>query len=276
MYKSLKVLKNIVYQDNEMQVSMYEELYERAFTENRNYELVYEFENTSLQFDGNLLSMQFNEQKCLALVLKEESIYVKFAKEQEKRKYEKKLVNTITHELRTPLNGIISMFEVMKKKNRDPEIHDLIRVGLNTSFLLLNLINDILDFAQIEAKQLQVVNALFTLDSIIHECCELVAFQIEKKGLKLEVDISEDVPKRILSDKNRYRQILLNLLSNAIKFTSHGFIQIAISFNHNTFMLYTAIRDTGIGISQEDQAKLFQEFGKLSSSSQMNSQGNKK
>jgi signal transduction histidine kinase len=263
-------------QDNSEENSLYKDLFEKNEVEERNVvnnQFKFTHNEKIYKFDVVLLSIEFNNTKCIATILKDETVYLKLQKEKLKRKYQKKLMAKVTHELRTPLNGIISMFDLLQLKVTEKSLQKYIKVGKNGSYLLLNLINDILDFAQIEAQELKISISNFNVQDLLDECCDLVEFQIHKKHLQLEMIVNPNVPRIVCSDKNRYRQILLNLFSNAIKFTFQGSIQIEVWFQLQDSLLFTSVRDSGIGISLEDQDKLFTQFGKLENARQFNSQG---
>ncbi len=180
---------------------------------------------------------------------------------------------SVTHELRNPLNGILGMLDLLEDGLSGGEYKGFLRVAKNTSLLLLNLINDILDFSQMEADSLRIANQMFLLPGVIEECINIVMFQIQKKNLSLKLRLPRNFPKYIISDKNRYKQILLNLLSNAIKFTSDGMIRIDVTYEYEAALVRSTVSDTGIGISPKEQTHLFKLYGKLDSSKGMNLQG---
>jgi signal transduction histidine kinase len=200
-------------------------------------------------------------------------VFKRLSEEKTAKRYQKIIMATITHELRTPLNGILSMLELISPNLRTKEDILHLDIARNSSFLMQNLISDILDFSQIEANSLKIINKKFKLREIVESCMKLIQFEAENKGLDLRLEIKTNTPKYIISDENRYRQIILNLLSNALKFTQKGFIKIRIYYDVLNSQVITAIKDTGIGISQEDQTHLFKLYGKLHSSESMNPQG---
>ena len=266
-------MRRICNKETNHTLSLYEYIFECQV--NRKTIDLFEYVNGEkrINFECTLFPIKFQSEDCLAIILKDETLRMQLNQEKEKRVYQKKLVNTVTHELRTPLNGTISMLQIMEKKNKDPEMDSYIKIAISTSLLLLSLISDILDFAQIEAQRLKIINTSFILKLLITECCEIIGFQIKQRNLELKVNLRDDVPRQINADKNRYRQIILNLLSNAIKFTREGFIVIEIWYDKVNSLLFTSVQDSGVGISKEDQSALFQQFGKLEDSKQINPQG---
>lgn len=190
------------------------------------------------------------------------------------RKLDRLLMSSVTHELRNPLHGVLGMFEQIESKVSDPQIRHFCYLGLNFGKLMLNLVNDILDFSQIEANKLKLQFTKFNPIEILHECHELFELQAKRKNLFLVEKYNKDViPNSFCSDKNRYRQILINLISNALKFTFSGGIEVSLDFEHIEGILITQVKDTGIGMDPEETVQLFKLFGKLESSSSINPQG---
>ena len=190
------------------------------------------------------------------------------------QKMERVMVSTITHELRTPMHGILGMFEQIESLAQNPQVLHYCKIGMNTGKLLLNIVNDILDFSQIEVSKLNLHCTQFDPAEVIHECIELFEIQVSHKDIDLKFDSQEEVKiPAIVSDRNRYKQVLLNLISNAIKFTFKGKVKIELRYNEARDYLKTKVRDTGIGISEEEMPKLFKIFGRLENSAKANPQG---
>ena len=175
----------------------------------------------------------------------------------------------MSHEIRTPLNAIIGMGQLLEDTPltaEQREFSSTIRVAGTT---LLALINDILDFSKIEAGGLQLERAPVDLQELLGEAVELVAQSASKKGLELTSHVADDVPPAIFGDVTRLRQILVNLLSNAVKFTAAGEVALratrAVSPT-GAIQIEFSVRDTGIGIPAEAQAKLFQSFSQVDAS----------
>jgi signal transduction histidine kinase/CheY-like chemotaxis protein len=170
---------------------------------------------------------------------------------------------TMSHEIRTPLNGILPILEVLKASRLDPEQKQLVRTAVTSSQHLLRIINDILDFAKVESGKLDLESVEFNLRELVLSITDLMARTAEQRGLKLGVNIADDVPLNLRGDPIRLRQVLTNLLSNAIKFTDRGGIRVDVEKRRSTrreVELLFSVTDTGVGIPPEIARRLFQSF----------------
>ncbi len=174
-------------------------------------------------------------------------------------------IASMSHELRTPLNSIIGFSSILLKEMPGPlnfEQKKQLKMVMGSARHLLNLINDILDISKIESGELVIVSEPVQIPELIEQVSGSLAQQAEKKGLSLTVTIAPEVDS-IESDGRRVKQILLNLVSNAVKFTEHGGVEI-LCRRRETCLEFT-VRDSGIGIREQDLDKLFQSFRQLDS-----------
>ncbi|MCA8987512.1 MAG: response regulator [Planctomycetaceae bacterium] len=176
----------------------------------------------------------------------------------------------VSHELRTPLNGIIGMTELAIDETQSATVEDYLLTSLESAESLLSLINQVLDFSKIESGVFELHPEPFHLHELIDQTVKTLSHRAHERGLELIEHIDRDVPKYIVGDKSRLRQVLVNLIANAIKFTESGEIFVKVS---STPMddpclagIVIHVRDTGVGISPEDQKVIFEPFSQADSS----------
>jgi PAS domain S-box-containing protein len=175
----------------------------------------------------------------------------------------------MSHEIRTPLNGIFGMLSLLKESDLTVTQKEMINTVESCSEGLLTVLNDVLDLSRIESMRLQIEQAPFDIHQSAQETVKLTMIQATQKNLPLYFDFDPALPRIVIGDAARFKQILLNLLSNAIKFTEKGEVRLSFSgqaLDQNHFQYRIEVQDTGIGISRENQQKLFQAFAQADSS----------
>jgi CheY-like chemotaxis protein len=169
----------------------------------------------------------------------------------------------MSHEVRTPLNGVIGMSELLMKSKLEEEQRGFARNIHNSAMQLLDLLNNVLDVAKMQSGQTEINKERFILSDCIDQVIDLLKPVAHGKKVELMSDLSAQVPAEIISDENRIRQILINLVNNAIKFTEQGEVVIKtelINAEQDFVQIQFSIIDTGIGISPEQQEKIFDSF----------------
>jgi signal transduction histidine kinase/CheY-like chemotaxis protein len=170
---------------------------------------------------------------------------------------------TMSHEIRTPLNGIVPMLDLLQHARLAPDHHELVRTALASSHQLLRIVDDILDYSKLEADRLELETTSFNLRELLETVIQLMERAADSKGLRLNLQIDPAVRLPVRGDPVRLRQVLGNLLSNAVKFTDRGTVAVSVRRVGETaaqHQLHFEVRDSGIGIPEEAQKRLFHAF----------------
>ena len=209
-------------------------------------------------YEVKIRHMVMEGQEYKVLIITDISIREKLANSEANSKYKTLMFATLSHELRTPLNGVHSMLEVAIKHMKDADItQQYLMPALINAQMLKFLVNDMLDYSKILAKKLILTLNSFPIKECIQEIVDIMQPQVFIKNLFLDFTISNQVPKKLHSDKARIQQILVNLLSNATKFTSQGGISVFVDVDPSRVnVLKISVQDTGIGLKEADKFRL--------------------
>ncbi len=175
----------------------------------------------------------------------------------------------MSHEIRTPLNGVLGLAELLRETNPSPRQQEYIGLIENAGRTLNTLVNDVLDYAKLEAGKLELEQAPFDPAALLIDCAHMFSLPASDNGDLVLVDADADLPAQLRGDAPRLRQVLTNLLSNAIKFTRHGWIRVGarcLEHRQGRALIEFTISDSGIGMTREEQRRLFQNFSQASAS----------
>ena len=182
----------------------------------------------------------------------------------------------MSHEIRTPINSVLGMDEMILRECDDPKILEYAADIKRAGGMLLSLINDILDFSKIENGKMDILPVDYDLGIVLGETVDMIRSKAQDKHLELLLNIDPDTPAHLYGDEVRIRQIITNILTNAVKYTKQGSVTLTVSAKHlspETVELYVSVKDTGIGIKEEDIGRLFDSFQRVEESRNRNIEG---
>lgn len=186
----------------------------------------------------------------------------------------------MSHEIRTPISAILGMDEMILKETDNDEIKGYAANIRNAGNILLSIVNDILDFSKIESGKMELVETEYETVGFLNDVVIMMKKKAEDKGLKFILDISSDLPVKMYGDDVKFRQIITNIISNAVKYTRSGSVTLSIKSGEivnvngeKTISIHVSVKDTGIGIKEEDMSKLFDSFMRLDEKHNKNIEG---
>ena len=223
--------------------------------------------------EGGIIDIRYNSQdeiRHLIDTFNQKTVYIEAekVKAQASTKAKSAFLATLSHEIRTPMNGVLGTAQILLKTQMDKEQRKHLRTLYDSGDHMMTLLNEILDFSKIEQGHLELECNPFPLESILGSINSVYHTLCSEKGLQFKIVSDVPIDRWFRSDKARLRQILFNLLNNAVKFTSHGYVEVhfsEITVNGYNY-LQIKVRDTGIGIAKEAQAKIFNPFEQAESS----------
>lgn len=223
-------------------------------------------EDKSFTVDFTLKRDRLKEPLCILCVVndvtKEEKMIAEVVSANEAKS---NFLASMSHEIRTPINAVLGMNEMIIRESREPDIVNYALDVENSGRMLLSLINDILDFSKIESGKMEIVPVEYELASLVNDILNMMRVRAEEKGLQFLVEVDEKLPGILFGDEVRIRQIMVNLLSNAIKYTEKGTVKLSLygERREEGLDLFILVSDTGKGIREEDQKRLFESFTRV-------------
>ncbi len=194
---------------------------------------------------------------------KNEELIIEKNKAEEATRSKSLFLANMSHEIRSPMNGILGLSKLLQQSNLDSEQKDMLDVMARSGENLIQIINDILDYSKIEAGQIEIENIDFDIREVTETIFHLLNYKAIERDTDFKIELDETIPDILIGDSLRLNQILMNLASNALKFTQNGSVTLSIKCIKKTkelVSLFFSVKDTGIGISKDAQAKLFREF----------------
>lgn len=187
-------------------------------------------------------------------------------------------LSTMSHDIRTPMNAILGLNEMVLRDSHDETVINYSENIKTAGNMLLGIINDILDFSKIEAGRMDIINVDYSFVSVLNDLVNMVQKKAEDKGLAFNMDIDRDIPMILHGDEVRIKQVITNILTNAVKYTKEGSVTFSAGYEkipdkQDSIILKISVADTGIGIKEEDIAKLFTAFERIEEKRNRNIEG---
>ncbi len=174
----------------------------------------------------------------------------------------------MSHELRTPINTILGLNELILRESQEEAVKEYARDIRQAGNILLALVSDILDFSKLEAEKMELTEGIYDVSSLLNDLINSISVQQRRKKLDLVLDIAQDMPYKLFGDEIHIRQVIGNLLSNAVRYTEKGRVTLHVSWKElpkDSIEIFVIVKDTGIGIREEDIPKLFHAFQRMDS-----------
>ena len=182
----------------------------------------------------------------------------------------------MSHEIRTPINAVIGMDEMILRETADPDIREYALDIKSASKTLLSLVNGVLDFSKIESGKMEIIPVEYNTEELIDDLVNMISDRAEKKYLEFNLEIDGNIPKTLRGDDVRIEQVIINLLTNAVKYSEKGSVTLKMNLEHiedDQCVIFVEVKDTGIGIREEDMDKLFESFQRLDERKNRNIEG---
>ncbi|MDD3343333.1 MAG: transporter substrate-binding domain-containing protein [Sulfurospirillaceae bacterium] len=228
---------------------------------------VFLFIMTITLFWNRKLSFEIQKRRQVEIALQElnKKLLIATQEAQSATQAKSNFLSNMSHEIRTPMNSILGFAELLDAKIEDKKLKSFIKTIRSSGESLLILINDILDLSKIESGKFEIINKATSIKKLLEDTVSTFMLQAEQKGLTLELHIDKKLPETLFIDALRLKQIITNLIGNAIKFTDAGFIKVVaemhrIHKHHSKIDIVISVQDSGIGIPQEAQDKIFNMF----------------
>lgn len=225
------------------------------------------------KFDDENQTFMYSVQNInddMTRILKQTNIIAAVQKKNEQltdiNKAKTMFISNMSHEIRTPINAILGLDEMILRESREDNILEYANNIKSAGSMLLSVINDILDFSKIESGKMRIVPVEYSVESMINDICNIIKIKVQQKELNFKVDIAEDIPKNVIGDEVRIKQVIINLLTNAVKYTEKGGVHFAMrceKIYEDEIDIEVKVSDTGIGIKEEDIPMLFSDFERL-------------